>query len=109
MTSDTNARYPRPLWDRAVAAYINEFCAKHDFDLDYVGKSEHSDMFYFNDMFCFSLYDIRLDIDGLDTMTRGHIDTQPNDIFDWYSKITGNSYRTFLLKRVFGEKWEEER
>lgn len=110
--ADTSNRYPKPLWERAVNAYLQEFCKKHDFELYSVGPfaDNTSGLYHFMDgLLILDLDDIRLDVDGIDTKTKGRIDSDPDDIMKWYSDPTGISYRTYLLLKHLGKGWEAER
>lgn len=95
-------RYPRPLYQRAVNAYLREFCEKHDYDIHEVHVTgEPYPLYDFDDFFWgISLDDIRLDIDGLDTKTGGHIDTTADDLGNWLTaRRDGDTinYKNYIL------------
>lgn len=92
-------RYPRPIYARAVRAYLQEFCDKHDYDIKEV--QEHGapyPLYDFSDELCnISLDDIRLDIDGLDTETGGHITPEAGAIEAWYLSGEAVNYKNWII------------
>lgn len=103
--------YPKPLYDRAVEAYLQEFARRNGLEragIHRVGPEEYP-MYLIDGWDCTVTFDdIRLDVSGF-TLTGGkHIDTTPGDMLAWAmycddARFEGEhkpmNYLHFLMKK----------
>ena len=89
------AKYPQPLYARAVEAYLTEFALRQGLtraDIETGAPEEYPTYTVEPWGHTFTLDDIRIDVDGLRLATGGRIEPKPGDICRWAEYIEDAAY-----------------